>query len=88
MVRIWGKVMKKDKILKDFVFYKEDEIDWSAFFTYLTEICAALDVPTPVLLKTHVLNFAKYNFVKFTASDFIEPLPVGDRLVLENIAER
>lgn len=88
MVRIWGKVLKKDKILRDFVFEKDGEIDWSSFFSYLTEICYALDIPAPVLLKTHVLNFAKYNFVKFSLSDFIEPLPVGDRLVLENIADR
>lgn len=83
MVRIWAKVMKKDKILNQYVFEKDGEIDYSEFFDYLKDICEHLDIATPVLIKTHLFNYAKYNNVRFRASDFIEPIPF-DKLVLEN----
>lgn len=87
MIRIWAKVLKRDKIEKQFVLSKDESLSWGAFFDYLTEICYALDIPTPVLLKTHVFNFAKFNFVRFIKSDFLENVPF-DKLVLENIADK
>ena len=83
MIRIWAKVMKKDKILKECMFEKDGEIDYSEFFDYLREIAERLDVATPVLIKTHLFNYAKYNVVRFTASDFVENI-CFDKLVLEN----
>ncbi len=83
MVRIWAKVMKKDKILNQFIFEKDGEIDYSEFFEYLREICSNLDIATPALIKTHLFNYAKYNTVRFTKSDFVEPISF-DKLVLEN----
>ena len=84
MVRIWAKVMKKDKILKQYMFEKNCNIDYSEFFDYLREICENLDIATPVLIKTHLFNYAKYNVVRFNAGDFLESIPF-DKLVLENI---
>ena len=83
MIRIWAKVMKKDKILKQFMLEKPTNLDYSEFFDYLREICENLDIATPVLIKTHLFNFAKYNNVRFTGSDFVEPISF-DKLVLEN----
>ena len=84
MVRIWAKVMKKDKILNQYVFEKFDNVDYSEFFDYLRDICEHLDIATPVLIKTHLFNYAKYNVVRFTQSDFVEPIAF-DKLVLENL---
>ena len=83
MIRIWAKVMKKDKILKQFMFEKFSEMDYSEFFSYLKEICENLDIATPVLIKTHLFNYAKYNVVRFSQSDFVEQISF-DKLVLEN----
>ena len=83
MVRIWAKVMKGSKILKQFMFEKQTSLDYSEFFDYLREICENLDIATPVLIKTHLFNFAKYNNVRFTQNDFVEPVSF-DKLVLEN----
>ncbi len=83
MIRIWAKVMKKDKILKQFMLEKEGSLDYSLFFDYLREICENLDIATPVLIKTHLFNYAKYNNVRFTGSDFVETINF-DKLVLEN----
>ena len=83
MIRIWAKVMKKDKILKQFMFEDNQTMDYSNFFSYLREICENLDIATPVLIKTHLSNYAKYNNVRFTQSDFVEKIDF-DKLVLEN----
>ncbi len=83
MIRIWAKVMKKDKILKQYMLEREGGMDYSLFFDYLREICENLDIATPVLIKTHLFNYAKYNNVRFTQSDFVETINF-DKLVLEN----
>ncbi len=83
MVRIWAKVMKNGKIMKQFVYEREGTTDYSIFFEYVRDICEALDIPTPVLIKTHLFNYAKYNTVRFTADDFVEKIDF-DKLVLEN----
>ena len=83
MIRIWAKVMKKDKIIKQYMLERTETMDYSEFFSYLQEICENLDVATPVLIKTHLFNYAKYNNVRFTQSDFVETIDF-DKLVLEN----
>ena len=83
MIRIWAKVIKNDKIIKQYVLERFDKMDYSEFFSYLTEICSNLDIPTPVLIKTHLFNYAKYNNVRFKKDDFVEPINF-DKLVLEN----
>lgn len=84
MIRIWAKVLKNNKIVKQYVFERFETMDYSQFFDYLREICENLDVATPVLIKTHLFNYAKYNVVRFTAGDFMESIDF-DKLVLENI---
>lgn len=83
-MRIWAKLMTEGRIKRQFVFERDEKLVYSQFFEYLTEICQALDAPTPVLTKTHIFNFAKFNHVKFTGRDFVEPLGY-DCLFLENL---
>ena len=83
MIRIWAKVMKKDKILKQFVYERFETMDYSEFFNYVSEICTELDIPTPVIIKTHLFNYAKYNVLRFKKDDFVESIDF-DKLVLEN----
>ena len=84
MFRIWAKVFGEDRILRQTTYEREEKFSYSEFFHYLAEICDELDIPTPVLLKTHIFNYAKFNHVVFKASDFMEPVPFR-KLVLENI---
>ena len=83
-MRIWAKLMTDGKIKKQYVYENPEKLTYSHFFDYLTDICQALDVPTPVLTKTHIFNFAKFNHVKFPARDFVETLDY-DQLFLENL---
>ena len=83
-MRIWAKLMTDGHIKKQYVYEKSDKLTYSEFFEYLTDICYQLDVPTPVLTKTHIFNFAKLNHVKFIKRDFVESLGY-DYLMLENL---
>lgn len=83
MIRIWAKVLKNGKIIKQFVYERAGLTDYSLFFDYVREICEKLDIPTPVIIKTHLFNYAKYNNVKFGKDDFVEKIDF-DKLVLEN----
>jgi len=84
MFRIWAKVIQEDHILKQTVYESDKKFTYSNFFSYLSDICTELDVPTPVLLKTHIFNYAKFNHVIFTPRDFMEDIAFN-KLVLENI---
>ncbi len=84
MVKIWAKLLKKDKIVRQYVFELNGQIDYSMFFDYVREICENLDAPTPVIIKTHLFHYAKYNVLKFRKDDFVEPIDF-DYLILENL---
>lgn len=84
MFRIWAKVIKDGKIVKQLTYERTDKFAYSEFFTYLSDICEGLDIATPILLKTHIFNYAKFNTVRFLPRDFAE-VPEFDRLVLDNL---
>ena len=84
MVKIWAKIIKNNKIVRQTVFEKEGKIVWGEMHEYLADISYSLDIPTPIVLKTHIFNFAKFNHVKFIGRDFVESLGY-DHLFLENI---
>ena len=85
MFRIWAKVLKGEKIINQVVYESDEKFTYSRFFNYLSDICAELDIATPILLKTHIFNYAKYRTVRFLARDFAEK-PEFDKLVLDNIS--
>ena len=83
-MRIWAKLMTDGHIKKDYVYEIQEKMTYAHFFDYLTDICAALDIPTPVLMKTHIFHFAKFNHVKFLKRDFVDSLEY-DYLFIENL---
>ncbi len=84
MFRIWAKIVKDGKIEKQLTYERDDKFAYGKFFEYLADICEELDIATPVLLKTHIFNYAKFNTVRFIPRDFAEPVEF-DKLILENI---
>lgn len=84
MFKIWAKVICGEKIVKDYTYVSEDKFSYSEFFSYLSDICGELDIATPILLKTHIFNYAKFRTVRFLPRDFAET-PEFDKLVLVNI---
>ena len=84
IMRLWAKLMKDGHICKQYVYENPERLTYSHFFDYLTDICSELDIPTPVLLKTHIFNFAKFNRVKFLPRDFVDRLEY-DQFFIENL---
>lgn len=84
MFKIWAKVITDGKIKKQLVYERGDKFTYSAFFTYLSDICEGLDIATPILLKTHIFNYAKFNTVTFLPRDFADFCDF-DKLVLDKI---
>lgn len=83
-MRIWAKIVKDYHTIRETTFEKDERLTFSHLLSYLMEICPALDVPTPVLLKPHIMDFAKFRHVKFKKGDFVEPIDF-DFLWIENI---
>ena len=86
MFRIWAKVYQDDRIARQTTYESEEKFTYSQFFSYLSAICDALDVPTPVLLKTHIFNYAKFRHVVFRAGDFTVCLQPTDFCVFSKSA--
>lgn len=86
MLKIWAKIITDDRIVKDLLYKRPMKYASSDFMTHLMEICYELDIPTPVVLKSHKYNFAKFNSTFFRVGDFVETVDF-ERLVLENASE-
>lgn len=80
MIKIWGKVISKEKIAKSKTMQVEETT--TTFFDMLKDLCHALNIATPVLLDKHVYDFNLFHVCIFKPDDFIEDV-VFDRFVLQ-----
>ena len=80
MIKIWGKVISKEKIIKS----KTIKVDTqtTTFFEMLASLCHSLTIPTPVLLDKHAYDFNVFNICTFKPDDFIEDV-LFDRFTIE-----
>lgn len=81
--RIWAKTMRGDKITRSYMHTLDGPFDEERLFEYLCEITHGMDIPTPIVLKSHVYNFVHFNICKFLATEFVEDVDF-DYLTLEN----
>lgn len=86
-MKIWAKVMKGDKILRDVIYENDLTLTPSNFQRTLQEISYKLDVATPVTLPSHYKHFARFNRVKYLPRDFIEEVDYTS-FVLERVIEK
>ena len=85
MLRIWIKTLKDGKIVKQAVYEYDGKMDYAEFHRHVYEACRLIDEPSPVIVKPHIFNYAKYNHVKFLPDDFVESVSF-DKMMLENVA--
>jgi len=86
MFKIWAKTIKNHKILQSYLYHSADKFNPDDFLYYLTDICHDMDIPTPVILSSHVKNYTQFNIAKFRSTDFVEHVGF-DLLQLENASE-
>lgn len=86
MIKIWAKTMIKDKITRDQIYTRDEKFDSEKLMDYLVDMCYEFDIPTPIVLKSHIKNFDKFNITRFKESDFVEAIDFNS-LVIENASE-
>lgn len=83
MLRIWSHTLENTKITRSYIYESIDNFSEENFRYHIEKICHELDIPTPVILKTHINNYIEFNTVTFIKRDFIESIDF-EKLVLEN----
>ncbi len=84
MVKLWIKIIKENRIAKQTEVFRDEKFTYALFQEYISEGCYALDVSTPVIIRNHIMQFAKYNVVEFKAGDFMESVDF-DKMTVENL---
>lgn len=85
-MKVWAKVMKGDKILRDVVYENDVPLTQSGFQSLMQELSYKLDIATPVILVNHLKHLEMFNRVKFLARDFIEDVDF-DLLIVERVLD-
>lgn len=83
MIKIWVKTILDKKIVKNEIVVFDGKYDELRFDEYVRETCHEMDIPTPVVLSSHVSAFTQFNITRFKKGDFVEHVEF-DELVLEN----
>ena len=87
MFRIWGKLFKNNKMLKDIVI--EDSSDLTRtkkIFASLDKICNEFDLATPIWLESNINDFKRVSKTRFQADSFVESIDF-DYLEIQVIEE-
>jgi len=88
-MRIWAKTIIDHKIhtevVQEFALARPSDIlGWTPI---IGELCHALDVERPVVLKKHIHDLSTFNRVLFRRTDFMDAIPF-DWLELEIFPEK
>lgn len=76
MFRVWGKVIKDNRLVMDHVVVIEDYTISRTQKVYqaLDELCYTFDLAKPIWLETNISDFKKHARTKFTADSFVEEI--------------
>lgn len=82
MVRIWAQIVKNEKIKKSIIYENNTLFNSNKFHDYIVDICAMLNIATPIVLSKHISHFVEFNNSVFKSEDFVEQIDF-DKLILE-----
>ena len=83
MLRIWARTTNELKITRSFIYESIDNFSEDTFRLHIEKICHHLDIPTPLILKSHINNYIEFNSATFTSRDFIETIDF-EKFIIEN----
>ena len=83
MIKMWAKIINQEKIVAQILYESIDNFSNETFYLHVAEICHKLDIPSPIVLPTHIKHYTNYNNTTFKARDFVEYINF-DKLVIEN----
>ena len=70
-MKVWAKIVIDHKVKNSVVV----PVDPENFYDGLTQIAAALKIPTPIITQSQIDNFLEFNLLKLKQRDFIESIP-------------
>lgn len=74
-MRIWGKIFKDNRMLRDMVVTDESaETRTHKVFHALETICYDFDLSKPIWLESTIQEFKRYDKCRFTADNFIDSI--------------
>jgi len=75
MFRLWGKIYKDNRLLKDKVIADESsDTRTHKIFHALDELCYEFDLSKPIWLDAAVEEFKRHSKVRFTQDNFIDAI--------------
>ncbi len=88
-MRIWAKVLKDHRIMRETVreFASARPSDMEGWSSLLHELCQDLDLCRPLVLRKHVNDLARFSRVVFKPADFIESVDF-DEFEIEVLSEK
>lgn len=87
MFRIWGKLIKDNRLLKDTTICDDSNASRTQkVFHALDEICCEFDLGKPIWLESNIRDFQLHAKTRFRQDSFIEEIPF-DYLELHVIEE-
>ena len=82
-MRIWARTVTDKKITSSYIYETIDHFSEQYFKSHIEKICAKMDIPTPIIIKSHINNYVDFNNVCFIPRDFVESVNF-DKFILEN----
>lgn len=83
MIRIWARTMTDTKILNSVIYESIDSFSEDKLRFHIEKICHELDIPTPMILKSHITSYVDFNIITFYPSDFVEWVNF-EKFIIEN----
>ena len=75
MFRLWGKIVKNNRLIKDTVICDDSEDTRThKIFHSLEQITQQFDLGVPIWLDATIQDFQQYNRVRFTRDNFMEDI--------------
>ena len=70
MLKVWAKIVIDHKVKNSVVL----PVDPENFYEGITQIAAALKIPTPIITQSQIDHFFEFNLLKLKQRDFIETI--------------
>ncbi len=83
MIRIWARTVSDNKITRSYIYESIDSFNEEKFFKHIEKLCHEMDIPTPIILKSHITNYVDFNNSTFLPRDFVESIDF-DKFIIEN----
>lgn len=83
MIRIWARTVSDNKITRSYIYESIDSFNEEKFFKHIEKMCHEMDIPTPIILKSHITNYVDFNNTTFLSRDFVESIDF-EKFILEN----